>query len=201
VLTLEAIAGRGLAPLDLTIPDGACAALSGPSGSGKTVLLRAIADLDPNAGDAVAGDLRRSEVPAPRWRRAVGYLSAEPGWWAERVGDHFRDAGDSGLGDLLDALGLSREAVDWFVSNLSTGERQRLAFARLIERKAGVLLLDEPTAALDTEATERVEALIRDRLDRGVSVLVVTHNREQAARLGGRRLHIADGAVVEAEAG
>ncbi len=82
--------------------------------------------------------------------------------------------------------------------NLSTGERQRLAFARLLRRDPDVLLLDEPTAALDAEATERVEALVRARLDAGASVLIVTHSGDQAERLAGRRLRIEDGAVVEA---
>lgn len=194
MLTLEAIAARGLAALDLVIGDGECVALSGPSGSGKTVLLRAIADLDPNGGDAVAGQLRRSAAAAPRWRRTVGYLSAEPGWWAERVGDHFE--GDPA--ELVEALGLPRAALDWTVRNLSTGERQRLAFARLLTRGPAVLLLDEPTAALDEEAAGRVEGLIKRRLAAGASVLIVTHDEDQAARLGGRRLRIEGGRVIEA---
>lgn len=197
MLTLEAVAARGLAPLDLTIEAGACVALSGPSGSGKTVLLRAIADLDPNGGDAVAGELRRSAVPAPRWRRRVGYLSAEPGWWAERVGDHFADAPDSALGDLFESLGLPRGALDWSVRTLSTGERQRLAFARMLRRDPATMLLDEPTAALDEDSVERVEALVRQRLESGASVLIVTHNEQQAERLATRRLRIESGAVVD----
>jgi ABC-type iron transport system FetAB ATPase subunit len=208
MLALEAIAARGLAPLDLAIADGECVAVSGPSGAGKTVLLRAVADLDPNAGDATAGAIRRSGVPAPRWRQAVGFLAAEPGWWADRVGDHFADAsasqsadGPEGpLGDLLDALGLPGAALDWTVRNLSTGERQRLALARLLQRGAQVLLLDEPTGALDPESTERVEALMRARLENGASVLIVTHDAAQADRLARRRLRVADGAVTEAAA-
>src|SRR5262252_689372 len=68
---------------------GECIAISGPSGSGKTLLLRAIADLDPNEGMVSLDGHDRSTVPGPEWRRRVDYLPAEPGWWADIVGEHF----------------------------------------------------------------------------------------------------------------
>ena len=178
---------------DLAVADGDCVAVVGPSGAGKSLLLRAIADLDPNDGEVYAAGMARHEVPAPLWRRSVTYVPAESGWWADRVGDHLMPMPS---GSLLSALHLPLDCVDWPVARLSTGERQRLALARALVRDPPVLLLDEPTAALDEETTEAVEALIRNRLDDGASVLVVTHTPVQARRLAGRTIRIVDGRLA-----
>ena len=80
-----------LKPASFALSMGECIALRGPSGAGKTLLLRAIADLDPNAGTVILENRDRSTIPGPEWRRLVGYVPAEPGWWAETVGEHFAD--------------------------------------------------------------------------------------------------------------
>ena len=80
-----------LKPASFALSSGECIAIRGPSGAGKTLLLRAIADLDPNAGVVTLEDRDRSTIPGPHWRRLVGYVPAEPGWWAETVGEHFAD--------------------------------------------------------------------------------------------------------------
>ena len=73
----------------LSLSAGECIAVQGPSGAGKTLLLRAIADLDPNEGQVCLNGRDRSTIAGPEWRRLVGYLPAEPGWWADTVGEHF----------------------------------------------------------------------------------------------------------------
>src|SRR6267154_2965790 len=80
-----------LKPSSLSLSAGECVAVQGPSGAGKTLLLRAIADLDPNHGAVTLDDRDRSTIAAPLWRRLVGYVPAEPGWWTETVGEHFLD--------------------------------------------------------------------------------------------------------------
>ena len=70
---------------------GECIAVRGPSGAGKTLLLRAIADLDPNEGLVRLDGRDRSIIAGPEWRRLVGYVPAEPGWWADTVGEHFKE--------------------------------------------------------------------------------------------------------------
>ncbi|MFP4061356.1 MAG: ATP-binding cassette domain-containing protein, partial [Halochromatium sp.] len=88
-LTLSRLRPRLLAPIDLAIDAGELVFISGPSGAGKSLLLRAIADLDPSQGEALLDARPRAAIPAPEWRRRVGLLPAESGWWADRVGAHF----------------------------------------------------------------------------------------------------------------
>ncbi|MDP6344229.1 MAG: ABC transporter ATP-binding protein [Alphaproteobacteria bacterium] len=195
MLCVEGLQRPGLGPISLHIDDGECLALMGPSGAGKTLLLRAIADLDPNTGRAAAAGQARADTPAPDWRRLVAYLPAEPGWWADGVAEHFADR-PAAL-PLLAALGLDAGCLEWAVARASTGERQRLALARGLAGDPAVLLLDEPTAALDPDAAVAVEELIRQRQQAGVSVLLVTHRAEQAERLASRTLHIRAGRLVE----
>lgn len=192
MLRLKQLAPAGLEPVDLTLEDGACLTISGPSGAGKTVFLRAIADLDSNSGDAETRSLVRSQVEAPAWRRAVAYVPAESGWWADTVRPHM--TGETTT-DLLHAVGLDQDCLDWQISRLSTGERQRLALVRVLQNTPEVLLLDEPTSALDAESTAVVEALISDYQSRGATVIMVTHDAEQQRRLSSLSARIDNGRV------
>jgi len=186
-----------IGPMDLTVAAGECVAILGPSGSGKSLLLRAIADLDPGEGTVRLGDRDRNGMPAPDWRRLVGLVPAESGWWADRVADHFLPGPD--VAPLLEAVGLP-EALGWEVARLSTGERQRLALARALAVGPQALLLDEPTAALDADATTRVERLIAERRADGVPVLLVTHDPAQARRLATCCFSMEHGRLRPAEA-
>ena len=200
-LRLQALRTRLLEPVDLSIDAGELVFLSGPSGTGKSLLLRAIADLDPNNGEAWCDDRARSSLPAPEWRRRVGLLPAESGWWADSVGAHFpaADGANADAAALLARLGFGPEVLDWEVRRLSTGERQRLSLARLLANEPVVLLLDEATANLDPENRARVEAVIADyRAKRAAAVLWVSHDPEQRERMNGRRLVIRNGRI-EAE--
>lgn len=196
MLRVRGLAFIGVDQVDFDLERGECVALTGPSGSGKTLLLRALADLDPNEGRVTLDGAARERFPAPRWRRLVGYLPVESGWWADLVGDHFPDR--EAAAELATALGLPAKALDWPVARLSTGERQRLALARALIQAPKVLLLDEPTSGLDGQATERVEALLRARLAAGTAILLATHDRGQAARMARRLLRLEGGRVTEA---
>ena len=133
-----------LKPASLSLSAGECIAIRGPSGAGKTLLLRAIADLDPNEGLVCLDGRDRSTIAGPEWRRLVGYVPAEPGWWADTVGEHF--SGWTAALAVVRDLGFPKEAKAWPITRLSTGERPRLALIRALMVRPKVLLLDEPTA-------------------------------------------------------
>ncbi len=195
MLSVRAVTRPALGSVSFELADGECIAVGGASGSGKTLLLRAIADLDPNQGAVTLDGVAREAMAAPEWRRRVVYVAAEPGWWRETVAAHFDDW--DGARDLVAATGLPDDCRTWPIARLSTGERQRLGLVRALVLKPRVLLLDEPTSGLDDAATEAVEGLVRSRLDAGASALWVTHDGEQGRRLAHRRLVCAGGAVVE----
>jgi phosphate-transporting ATPase len=174
---------------------GECVALQGPSGAGKTLLLRALADLDPNEGAVELDGQLKETMPAPAWRRQVTYVAAEPGWWSDTVREHFT-SWDDAL-PLVERLRLPHDCGSWPIQRLSTGERQRLGLVRALVLQSRVLLLDEPTSALDTVAAAAVESVIADRLSQGTSVIWTTHDDAQARRVGARILRMNAGGGIE----
>ena len=197
-LRVAGLRGAHAGPFDLDLAEGACLAVTGPSGAGKSLCLRMIADLDPHHGEAWLDGAARSGMTAPHWRGKVGYVAAETGWWLDRVGAHFDPAASGGLPRLLGELALPPGIMDRMVAQCSTGERQRLALARSVVRDPAVLLLDEPTGALDSASIAAVESVLVARLRRGTSIVLVTHNPGQAERLGTARARIERGRMVPA---
>ncbi|MCU7929521.1 MAG: ATP-binding cassette domain-containing protein [Candidatus Thiodiazotropha sp. (ex Codakia rugifera)] len=180
-LTLKQFHSPLLEPFDLRLNAGECTTLSGPSGSGKSRLLRALADLDPHQGEAWLDNREMTTLSGPEWRHQVGLLPAESAWWKERVGDHFQQLDKA----LLASLDLPAESMQWEISRLSSGERQRLSLIRLLSNKPQVLLLDEPTANLDAANIKKVEHLIGQwRRTHNTAVLWVTHDPDQQLRVG-----------------
>lgn len=201
MLTIENLQNALFGPIGLDVAEGECVSVMGPSGAGKSLFLRSIADLDPNHGHVALSGRARESMPAYEWRRNVALVPAESGWWADRVGGHFPSGWSEP--ELLDALGLSPDIMDWQVDRLSSGERQRAALARCFAQKPVVLLLDEPTASLDETATRQVETLLNRRLAAGTPIILVTHDPAQADRMAKRRFKMADGrlaAAADAEA-
>ena len=186
-----------LKPASFSLSAGEALAVRGPSGAGKTLLLRAVSDLDPNEGRVTLEGRDRSTMSGPEWRRLVGYVPAEPGWWADTVGEHFGDWTSAFA--LVRELGFREETKTWPITRLSTGERQRLALVRALMMRPRVLLLDEPTGALDAASVAAVESLITARMWTGLAVLWVTHDAEQAKRVA-RRLLVVESGLVREEA-
>jgi putative ABC transport system ATP-binding protein len=185
-------------PFELDLEAGSCAAITGPSGSGKSLFLRMIADLDPNEGEVWLHDRDRAAMPAPEWRRQVTYVAAESGWWADTVIEHFPASRRSELESLSARLDLRADLLNAPVAQLSTGEKQRLSLVRALLQTPPVLLLDEPTGPLDAESVTKVEALLAERMAGGTSVLLVTHDPNQATRLGNRRYRMMAGRLEAA---
>jgi putative ABC transport system ATP-binding protein len=192
-LVVKELRSEFAGPFDLDLGAGACAAITGPSGSGKSLFLRMIADLDPNEGKVWLNGTERASIIAPEWRRKVTYVSAESGWWADTVIEHFARNKRGEVAGLAARLGLHADLLDASIARLSTGEKQRLALVRALLLCPPVLLLDEPTGPLDEASVTRVEALLRERMASGISVLLVTHDANQAERLGDQRYRMAAG--------
>ena len=188
MLRVDYLTVAGLPPVSFEVAPHECLAVEGPSGAGKTRLLRAIADLDAADGFVYLDGEERREVPAPEWRRRVRYASAEPAWWAPRVREHFPAAAK--LERLVLSVGLEPKLLDRPISELSTGERQRLGLVRAVADEPRVLLLDEPTSALDAQATALAEELIRFQILAGRMVVLVSHNSGQVVRLAHTRLRL-----------
>ena len=104
---------------------------------------------------------------------------------------HFPRRWRDEIATLTSSLGLRDELLDAPVAQLSTGEKQRLALVRALLPAPPVLLLDEPTGPLDEDSVVRVEALLRQRMATGTSILLVTHDPKQAERLGDQRYRMA----------
>lgn len=175
--------GRGpvLRDVSLTVRQGETVCLMGPSGLGKTTLLRCVAGLEtPDAG-AVTG------VP-----RRLGYVFQE-----DRLCDGFSAVenvrlvtGKAIIEDEirrhLEELGLA-DSLDRPVRELSGGMRRRVAIARAVCFGADLLLLDEPFKGLDDAARRQTaDYILRHR--NGAAILCVTHDREDAAALGGAEI-------------
>jgi ABC-type iron transport system FetAB ATPase subunit len=186
-LRIEALRSTLAGPFDLTLARGGCVGITGPSGSGKSLFLRMICDLDVNEGEVWLDGAARGAMAAPLWRRQVVYVAAESGWWADRIADHFAKDKMEPAHEMATRLGLPNGIIDGPVSRLSTGERQRLALMRGLLLNPPVLLLDEPTSALDSEGVGRVEEILTERMAAGVALVLVTHDPDQAGRLGRQR--------------
>jgi ABC-type multidrug transport system ATPase subunit len=197
-LSVRGLRSRFGGPFDFDLLAGECVAIQGPSGAGKSVLLRMLADLDPHEGEILVDGQPCSAMPAPAWRARVVYQAAEPAWWEASAGEHFTAAPRSFVEAAMTALNLAPALLDTEIERLSTGERQRLALVRSLAGQPRVLLLDEPTAALDPASVARAETLLASRLADGMAVLIVTHSAEQAQRLADRVFHLEDGKLAPA---
>jgi putative ABC transport system ATP-binding protein len=185
------------------LPAGACS-VAGPSGSGKSTLLRLLNRLaDPDRGSVSYRGRSVGEQPVLALRREVCLVPQLPalleGSVALNVGFGARLAGrDCDVERQLELVGLDRSFAERDAAELSVGEQQRVMLARSLALEPAVLLLDEPTSALDEAARDAVEATLlrlRERLD--LSLVLVTHDLDQAGRLTDWTLRLEQGRVVE----
>ena len=188
--------------IDLRIEPGATALL-GPSGSGKSTLLRLLNRLaDPERGSVKlrSEDLRSLDPLELRRRlQLVPQLPAPlPGSVAENLQYGPSLCGrEADVARALELAGLDAGFADREAGRLSVGEQQRVMLARALALEPEVLLLDEPTAALDDEARAGVEqTLARLEAQLDVSTVLVTHDRDQASRLAVRIVELRDGVLA-----
>ncbi|HNA29599.1 MAG TPA: ATP-binding cassette domain-containing protein, partial [Thiobacillaceae bacterium] len=168
--------------------------------AGKSVLLRMLAGLERPDGGRIAWN--GAGLP----ERAIAMLFQQPMLLRASVADNAalglkplqltRDEVRRRVARVLERVGLAHRARD-SARHLSGGERQRLALARAWAVQPRLLLLDEPTAALDPTATEAVEALIREIRTDGARIVMTTHNLGQAMRISDDIVFIEAGRVRE----
>ncbi len=181
-------------PIDLEIDAGECVGISGKSGSGKTLLLWAIADLDEHRGELLLNNIAAEKIAAPQWRKQVALLPADSQWWFDTVLEHFGDVNE----DLLKKLGFPADAMDWEISRISSGEKQRLALMRVLLNKPTVLLLDEPTTNLDRDNTLIFEQIVADYIqENSAAAIWISHDDEQLKRVSRRRLILENGGLSQ----
>jgi ABC-type iron transport system FetAB ATPase subunit len=200
-LTVER-GGRTLArSVDLRLDAGEVVALVGPSGTGKSSLLRSLVRLDePAAGTVLVDGTDAREIPPTSLRRRVGLVAQQPVMLPGTVHDNLayglEDPQPGSLTECLTAAGLTDGFLERPARELSGGEAARTAVARALVRDPVVLLLDEPTAALDADAALGISRLVGRLAGRGLAVLVVTHDAAWAAQTGARTLRLAEGRLA-----
>jgi len=193
---------RVLDSIDAEIEPGATA-IVGPSGAGKSTLLRLLNRLsDPESGTIAYRGRPLDSYDPLALRREVSLVPQLPALLEGTVESNLayaaRLAGEQlDAGECLRRAGLAAEFAERDVSRISVGERQRAMLARALAQQPGVLLLDEPTSALDSEARDAIEATLRRlRGELDISLVVVTHDPEQARRLADRAVRLRDGRAV-----
>jgi putative ABC transport system ATP-binding protein len=169
-------------------------AIQGPSGSGKSTLVRVLATLlEADEGSVLLDGRDAREIAPSQFRTRIAFLAQQPAMFDGTVRDnlaagpalHGQSLSDAQARDLTVAVGLDDSVQSREARTLSGGEKQRVALARALANDPQVLLLDEPTAALDPEAGDLIVALLRDLRARGLSVVMVTHVDAHARALGG----------------
>jgi cell division transport system ATP-binding protein len=202
-----------LADVSFHVAKGEFTVLAGPSGAGKTTLLRLLyRDELPTEGEnRVAGrvvtGLRRWRVP--RLRRTIGVVFQDakllPGRTVyDNVAFVLRVVGTPSreitprVFQSLKAVGLSAKAKA-FPAQLSQGEQQRVALARVLAKESPLLLADEPTGNLDEAMTEEILELLKEIWNRGTTILLATHRLTLAGQLKRRTLTLERGRLVKDE--
>jgi putative ABC transport system ATP-binding protein len=195
---------RVLDSVSAAIPAGSTA-IVGPSGAGKSTLLRLLNRLaDPDSGTIAYRDRPLAEHEPLALRRQVSLVPQLPALLEGSVESNLAYA--AGLaGKAVDAArclrlaGLDPGLAERDVAKLSVGEQQRAMLARALAQEPAVLLLDEPTSALDHAARDAIEATLAElRRELEISIVLVSHDPEQARRLSDWVVRLEEGRAIEA---
>jgi ABC-type multidrug transport system fused ATPase/permease subunit len=197
--------------VDLELAPGETVALVGPSGSGKSTLASLFLRLaEPIAGRITVGGVDLASCDPAAWRRQLAWVPQRPTLFCGTVADNIRLGNRGASAGRVDEAALLAGAAA-FVHDLpngfetvvgdggralSAGQLQRLALARAFLRDASLVILDEPTANLDSASAELVEEAI-ERLREGRTMLLVAHSPELARRAD-RIVTLSAGRVVDA---
>ena len=200
-----------LRDIDLSVNRGEVVVVIGPSGSGKSTLCRTINRLE----TIDKGVIKLDGQPLPQEGKQLAALRAEVGMVFQsfnlfahktilenvtlgpiKVRGKSRAEAEQRAHELLERVGVAEQAGK-YPAQLSGGQQQRVAIARALAMDPKVMLFDEPTSALDPEMIAEVLEVMVDLADRGMTMIVVTHEMGFARRAANRVVFMSDGQVVE----
>jgi energy-coupling factor transporter ATP-binding protein EcfA2 len=201
-------AGGGISDIDLTVRSGESVAIFGPNGAGKTTLMKhAIGLLRPQSGSVRLEGVDTADFATWQLARTVGLLfqnpddsifnttcGAEVAWSLTTRGMSKQDARAKAM-IVMRELGIDSIAEE-NPHELPASQRQLVALASVLVTEPKLIVLDEPTKALDARASNILAAAIERRLDAGAAVLIVTHDPPFALRMTDRAVGIVDGRVI-----
>jgi len=200
-----------LQDIDLTVKRGEVVVVIGPSGSGKSTLCRAINRLE----TIDKGSISLDGQPLPQEGKQLANLRAEVGMVFQsfnlfahktilenvtlgpiKVRKKNKAEADKRGMELLERVGIEHQATK-YPAQLSGGQQQRVAIARALAMDPKVMLFDEPTSALDPEMIKEVLDVMIDLAERGMTMIVVTHEMGFARTAADRVIFMSDGAIAE----
>jgi osmoprotectant transport system ATP-binding protein len=199
-----------VANLDLHVPEGSITVLVGPSGCGKTTTLKMINRLiEPTSGRILVEGVEIHDRPVHELRRRIGYVIQQTGLFPHRTiraniatvpkllgWDNKRI--DTRVRELTALVGLDDELLDRYPSALSGGQQQRVGVARALAADPPVLLMDEPYSAVDPIVRARLQdELLALQQDLHKTIVLVTHDIDEAIKLGDRIAILNVGGVLE----
>ena len=209
-----------LQDVSLSVPKGEVVCIIGPSGCGKSTLLRTANWLTPaDAGEVRLNGKLVGAMPDPRSkskqardlnavRARIGMVFQQFNVWPHMnvmenvvcpqmvVGKRDRDIAEKKALAALAEVGLEDKKMDW-PDNLSGGQKQRLAIARVLAMDPVLMLLDEPTSALDPELVSGVLAVLKQLAEKGMTMIIVTHELGFARSVADRVLFMEGGQIIE----
>jgi osmoprotectant transport system ATP-binding protein len=196
--------------LTLEVPAGEICVLVGPSGCGKTTAMRLVnRTVELSGGDVLVGGRSVRERDPARLRREIGYVIQQVGLFPHRTITENVETVPRLLGwgkertaarsaELLRLVGLDPELRDRYPAQLSGGQQQRVGVARALAADPLVMLMDEPFGAIDPITRERLQnEFLRLQQEIGKTVLFVTHDIDEAIKMGDRIAVMREGGNVE----
>jgi len=195
-----------LSKINVAIDNFGITGIIGPSGSGKSTFLRLLNKLiSPTQGIVKFKDSDIAEMKSQDLRKEIGMVLQRPFLFKGTVKSNLLygpkiwkiEYTDEALCKLLDTVGLETEFLNRDIEGLSGGEQQRVSLARSLANNPIVLLLDEPTTALDIISEEIIENTLKRLASECIKIIIVTHSLEQTKRLTDQLLFLKEGQLIE----
>lgn len=189
--------------INIVFEGGNIYGIYGHNGSGKTMLFRTICGLiKPSSGSIeINGKVLHRDIDFPQ---SIGVLIENPNFWKNYTGMEVLETlasikNTASKNDLIDSL--KRVGLDYtdkrVLKKYSLGMKQRLGIAQAIMEKPDIIILDEPTNALDENGVNLVYKILEEERNRGAIILISSHNKEDIERLSNYKIKIDSGKIIE----